>query len=326
MRRAVLLFFVLLSCVLAVGVGASCTQPTTPSLEVTPSSSVLVTGQVVRLVVTRHYPGGPVEVVTDRVRYSSSNRNIVAVNDEGEVTAGDEPGSAILRVSDPQSDALVAVSVTVVAPTIASIEIAPIPAIVIQPGAKLGLTATARLTDGTTKDVTSQVVWASSAEAVATVGKTAADFGVVTGLTIGDATITATDAASNVQGRALVFVRGGEVKLEAIVVTPNPAVFTVGQAVQLAARGVFSDGTTRDLTSVAEWTSANAGTVAVDSTGRATGVAVGETTITASSEPSAAAGDRGAGDGGDGDGGAGDGGDGGAPPAVVRGSALARIE
>ena len=102
------------------------------------------------------------------------------------------------------------------------------------------MTANARLDDGTTKDVTSQVLWASANTAAATVGITPGDIGLVTAIAAGETTITATDSATLVQGRTIVFVSGeatGEnaKRLSAIVVTPNPATIALGQTAQLAA-------------------------------------------------------------------------------------------
>ena len=55
----------------------------------------------------------------------------------------------------------------------------------------------------------------------------------------------------------------------------------VGIRVQLTATGVYSDATTKDLTSQVAWTSSSAANVTVAATGLATAVAVGDATITA---------------------------------------------
>ncbi len=50
---------------------------------------------------------------------------------------------------------------------------------------------------------------------------------------------------------------------------------------QFSASGVFGDGSTRDITSTATWTSANPAVATIDANGLATAVALGSTTITA---------------------------------------------
>jgi uncharacterized protein YjdB len=144
-----------------------------------------------------------------------------------------------------------------------------------------------------------QVIWASSNEAVATVGSTPQDFGVVTAVASGEATISATDLATNAIGRSTVLVARDEPSLRAVSVTPNPATITVGQMLQLHAWAVFCDGSVRDVSSSAAWTSPREDVATVDANGLATGVAAGETTISAT---------------------AGGAGDGGVPFDLVRGS------
>lgn len=281
MRRAVLLLLALFTCLGALGITASCTHSVQPLLEVTPTGGTLVTGQTMQLAVTRRFPGGPLEVVTEHVTYASSSRNVATISEKGLVTAGTEAGSVVIRVSDPLSDAVAVANVIVTSPRVASIEVAPAPAVVVRPGSSRRFSATAHLNSGEIKDVTSEVIWTSSNEAVATVGRTPADLGVVTTVGEGDATITATDSTTNVQGRSIVFVRGEAAELQALVVTPNAATFGVGQTLQFSALGVFTDGATKDLTSSVTWSSARVGIATIDAKGLATGVAAGDTTITA---------------------------------------------
>jgi len=74
----------------------------------------------------------------------------------------------------------------------------------------------------------------------------------------------------------------------AVIITPflniaalrNPSI-AKGTTVQLIATGIYSDGTTQDLTDSASWTSAPAGIATVDPGGLLTGKAVGTATVTA---------------------------------------------
>lgn len=282
MRRTLhLLFAVLLAVLSSITVLTSCAQPQPPVLEVTPATSTLASGQTAQLVVTRRFPGGgPVEQVTDRVTYSSSNRNIATVSNTGLVTAHADSGTVVIRIHDAANDAVGSASFTVAEPRIEAIDIIPSPAVVLRPRATLKLTANARMSNGTTRDVTGQVLWASSNVAAATVGLTPADIGLVSAISVGETTITATDSATLVQGRTIVFVSGDAAQLRAIVVTPNPATIAVGQTAQLSALGVYEDGSTEDVTSTVAWTSSNEGVVTVSAAGLATAVAAGDATIT----------------------------------------------
>ena len=75
--------------------------------------------------------------------------------------------------------------------------------------------------------------------------------------------------------------------LQAIVVTPNPAKVAVGKNVEMTALGVYSDGSTKNLTKSVAWSSSRTDVAVVDSGGVVTGVAAGDTTISAAGpEPS----------------------------------------
>ena len=64
------------------------------------------------------------------------------------------------------------------------------------------------------------------------------------------------------------------------VISPNASIL-VGAVFQFTATGTFSDSTTQDLTATATWSSSDTRVVTITSSGLATGVAVGNATITA---------------------------------------------
>lgn len=262
---------------------SSCAEPVPPSLELTPASQTLVSNQPLQLTVTRRFPGGAVEDVTSKVTYTipPTSRRVATVNERGVVTAGTDPGTVIVKAFDSLSDATAFTTISVVASQIASIELSPSPAIVMTRGTTRQFTATARLTDGTTKDVTRDVLWSSTNEAAAVVGNTQFDKGSVSAVAAGDTTILATDAATRIQGRSIVFIAGETPVLTAIVVTPNPGVVAVNAAVQFGALGILSDGTTKDFTRTVTWTSSRPDIATVNNIGVVTGTLVGDTTITA---------------------------------------------
>ena len=259
----------------------SCAAPQQASLDIAPQSVTLVTGGTVQLTVTRRFPGGGVDDVTNKVAYSTSNRTVALVNDKGFVTAQKEPGSVLVRAVDRDTDATGFISLTIVPPTIESIEIDPTPAVVIRPGTARKFTANARLSDGSKVDVTAQVQWGSNNEAAAAVVRAGPDIGLVTGVKEGDTTVTATDVKTLIQGRTIVFVRGESPQLVAIHVTPNPATIAKGQKLQFAAKGILSDGTDRDMTKLVAWSSSRTDIATIDADGIATAVLAGDTTITA---------------------------------------------
>lgn len=134
--------------------------------------------------------------------------------------------------------------------------------------------ATGHYSDGTSKALSSNLTWASSATNVATVSNT----GVVTPVKSGNTTISAT--AKSIRGSSALTVTA---LLSSITVTPaNPGVF-VGSTLKLAATGTFNDGTTQNLSNTVMWSTSDAAKATVSSTGLVTGLKGGSVTITAAS-------------------------------------------
>jgi trimeric autotransporter adhesin len=278
--NARLVLSAILGAVLAIAT-LGCAEPHRPSLDVRPDARTLVAGESVQLTVTRRFLGGAFEDVTGQVVYATSDGAIAGVDSAGVLVAGRQPGAVIVRVHDPSTDASAVATFNVVAARIEEIEIAPSPAIVLATGTTLQFEAFARLSDGTTADVTKQVLWSSTNLAAAMVGNGAADKGVVTAVSPGDANILATDSATGIQGRTMLFVSGAAPQLAAIIVTPNPGTIMVAGTQAFTATGVLSDGTARDVTGEVAWSSSRTDVATIDAAGVATGVAAGDTTITA---------------------------------------------
>src|SRR5712692_5609175 len=119
------------------------------------------------------------------------------------------------------------------------------------------------------------ITWTSSAAGVATVSGS----GLVTGVAVGSATITATSEGQS--GTAAFTVTN--VPVAAVTVSPATASVVVGQTVQLTATPKDANGNPLSGR-VITWTSSAAGVAAVSGSGLVTGVAVGSATITATSE------------------------------------------
>jgi Bacterial Ig-like domain (group 2) len=158
------------------------------------------------------------------------------------------------------------------APTVTSIVVAPASAS--QPlGLTQQFTATANLSDGTTRDVSSLAVWSSSNTSIVTVS----NVGVVTTKAIGNANVRAT--YSNVVGSASFTV--DPAAPTSIVVSTTQASRPLGLTQQFTASATFTDGVTRDVTAMASWSSSDTNVSTVGNTGLVTTKAVGASLIQA---------------------------------------------
>jgi uncharacterized protein YjdB len=163
--------------------------------------------------------------------------------------------------------------VVVNAPALSALTISPA-SFSIATGQNQILTAQGVYSDGTSHDVTSQVSWSSSNSGIASVNG-----GVVTGLSAGSATITATLGSVSKTASATVTAA----QLNSIIVTPATASVATGQSQAFSASGVFSDGSTTDITNSVSWSSSATNFATINATGLATGVGAGAATITATS-------------------------------------------
>jgi len=154
-------------------------------------------------------------------------------------------------------------------------------------------TATATFTDGSTPDLTDEVRWTSGTPTVASITSVAAarrlpEFGLATGLAVGQTVITATTAGTAIP------VQGGGTQSATANLTVTPAVLVSiaveppvtnvvkGLTRQYTALGTFSDGLpARDITTQVQWASADESIATIAADGVASGLAKGATGITA---------------------------------------------
>jgi len=236
----------------------------------TPSPS-LASGGTEQLTATGVYSDGSSASLTTQVAWSSSDGSVAVVNSVGLLTALKAGSVSVMASMGGVSGTA---NITVNAPSLVSITVSPL-AFTIASGQSKQLSAMGVYSDGTSSDVTSQATWSSASSSFATVSSS----GLVAGVSAGSSTITATIGAKS--GSAVATVTSA--LLTSIVVTPATASIATGQSQAFTASGIFSDGSTTDITNSVEWSSSSTSYATIDPTGLATGVGAGVATITASS-------------------------------------------
>jgi hypothetical protein len=175
------------------------------------------------------------------------------------------PGRAVQVEATTASAVLISLAVTPANSSVAA-------------GNTLQFKATGTFTGGTTRDVTSSVTWTSSKTTVATISGTI--HGLANAIAAGTTTIKA--AHGTVKGTTVLTVTASGPSLTAITVTPIAPSINIGTQQQFAATGKYSDGSTQDVTDTANWSSSLPSVATVSTTGLASTVASGQTTIQAS--------------------------------------------
>lgn len=146
-------------------------------------------------------------------------------------------------------------------------------------GTRQEFIATASYSDGSSATITSTAAWTSANPTVALIS----DVGIASGTGTGTTTITATSGA--VSGSTTLTITPPA--LASITITPAEARVAMGSTLQFAATGTMTDQTTTDVTQTASWSSSAPAIATIGngagSFGKASPVAIGTSTITATS-------------------------------------------
>ena len=137
-------------------------------------------------------------------------------------------------------------------------------------GTQLQLTATGQNATGQLADITKYAAWSSSAPTVAQVNST----GLVQAISQGTTVITASLDSINQTAKFTVTAPS----LSSIAISPSNPSIPFGANQQFTAVMKFSDGSTKDATSVVNWSSSNPSAATINSSGLATIVAPTKTT------------------------------------------------
>lgn len=238
---------------LATGIQGSVTltvnPPTLTSLALTPRPVALPIGTSQPLLATGVYSDASKQDLTAQVSFSSSAPAIASVDATG-LVRGLTVGTAL--ISGTFGGKTGTASVTVKPVTLTSIVAQGNP--MVPNGTRWMSSAIGYYNDGSTRSITNDVTWTSSAPTVVSVSNVlggASPKGQIQGLKLGTAIITATDPVTKVKGSFNVTVTAAE--LTSMVVSPSAATQQIGLPAKFTAEGTFSDGTHRDVTDEAVW-------------------------------------------------------------------------
>jgi hypothetical protein len=164
---------------------------------------------------------------------------------------------------------------TLTPPNLVSIALSPAD-LTLPLGAAQQFVATGTFNDGTTQQLAS-VIWNSSSTAVATINSDASSSGVADALGQGNTTLSA--CAGAVCGSTSLTV--GPAALVLIAVSPANGTVPSGESLQFSATGTYSDGSSKQLNSGVQWSSADPSVATITAAGVASGVSMGGSNITA---------------------------------------------
>ena len=218
-------------------------------IEISAAQTTLPAGSQLALNATGVFSDNSQFDLTEQVNWQSSNTAIARPDASGKLTTI-SAGTVIISASyQGQSSTL---EIHVSKAEITSIEISPVQLSLIS-GEVSQLYATAIYSDGSSLDVTQQTTWNSSATTVATIGNTFANRGEVTAANTGETEITAHFNNQSHQSALTV----SNASLLGLEITPSSPSIAVGTHQRFGLTGHYNDGSTRDLTQQASWSSNN---------------------------------------------------------------------
>lgn len=249
------------------------------SLAVTPSNPTIVRLLTQAFTATATFSDSSTENVTSAASWSSTATNVASINSSG-IATGNAAGSTTISASRTINGVtkVASTGLTVTQEVLTAITVSPSPSSGFV-GGSLSFQAAGTFNNGTnSNNVNSLVTWSSSNPTVATINS---GNGLAQLNQAGSATITATRASSpGVTGTSALTVSA--IVLTSITVTPAAPSIQVNATQQFTAAGVFSDSSTSpNVNSQVTWSSTNTGVATINSSGLATGLAAGSTTITA---------------------------------------------
>jgi len=241
------------------------------SLYLLPGSGSIAAGELQQFSAYGIYSDNSQQDLTAVVAWSSSNTSVATV--QAGLAQSHISGSSTISASYNGLSANATLQVT--SANLSSITISPyLPTVAA--GGFQQFTATGIFSDGTSQDLTSGVAWGSDNSAVATISNS----GLASGLTAGSANISA--CVGNTCDSTSITVASAT--LQSIAVLPGTASVASGSTQQFTAIATYSDGSTLDITSAAQWTSSVPGSAPVSGSGLVTASApTSNVTITATS-------------------------------------------
>jgi uncharacterized protein YjdB len=245
------------------------------SIAVTPSNSTIVKQTTEQFAATGTFSDDSTQDLTDRVTWASDTTAVATITAAGLATALSAGSSNISATLGGIEGSTV---LSVIPAPLSSITVAPEDPSVPK-GKTEPFTATGHFDDGSSQDITSQVLWTSTNSAVASVSNAAGSRGQAKALNTGTSTITAT--LDGKIGSTVLTVTAAV--LESIALTPVSPAVPKGETKQFTARGTFSDNSSQDLTAQVTWASTSTSVASITAAGLATAATVGTTEITASS-------------------------------------------
>ncbi|HVO59405.1 MAG TPA: Ig-like domain-containing protein [Terriglobales bacterium] len=254
-RRPFACYPLALICLLTLGCTISSSPGTlTPvSLSIQPSSPTLPLGLTQTFLAIVQLHNGTSQDVSSLSRWTSSNTAVATIDKKGDLTTVSQGNTTITAA---YGSLTATTSVTVTPPGVIAVDINPANPNPIQTGDTLPFNATGTMSDGSAPpDITSKVTWSSSNAGAVSIISGGSHAGLATANAVGVTIISATYGSGKNAPAGFVTLVVNPL-LQSVTVVPAAATIAKSTTQQFTAIGLYSDGSTQDLTNQAstQWT------------------------------------------------------------------------
>jgi len=249
------------------------------SIAINPPVATVALGSPQQFTATGTFTDGTTQDLTPSGHWSSTAAGVATIsNTAGTAGLASTLGTGTTTIGISSGSVSAEATLVVNAAALLSIAISPQnPSIPL--GTSQPFTATGTYTDGSTQDLTSVVTWSSSDALVAIISNSLGSYGLATSSGQGTATLSA--SSNSISNSTSITVGGATIS--SLAVTPASIAVALGYGVQFSATATYSDGSTQDITQSSTWASSAPAVAVMNSTGYATSIFPGSTTISASS-------------------------------------------
>ena len=244
------------------------------NVEIAPKTVSVPSGLTTQFELVANYTDKSKITVTSTADWTATTPTIASVDNTGLATANSKGVTQITGTFGGMSDTA---EITVTDAVIASLQVTPA-TVSVPVGTQGQFEAQAFYSDGHSETVTALAVWQSDDSSIANIETSGVNAGFAWAQSVGSTQISA--SYNGMIGTSNVTVTDAE--LVSINITPVTETTYVGGQVQYQAFGIYTDGSNKDLTTLATWFSDDNGIASIDSVGLATGNAESNVIITAS--------------------------------------------
>jgi phospholipase C len=235
------------------------------SITVNPANPSIALGTTQQFTATGTFTDGSTQDLTTSAAWGSSNTVVATVSPSA---LGTSPSTGTATITATLGGTSGSTLLTVTPASVVSIAVSPATA-AIPFGMNQTFTAVGTFTDGSAQDVTNSAHWSSSVPSVATVSNTSGSSGMATSTGSGSAVINASLGTAAGLGNLTVT----NAILAAIEVNPQSPSIPIGGSQQFTATGLYTDGSTANITTSATWASSSATAATISNTSGSRGLA-----------------------------------------------------